>query len=84
MSNYLFYFIECHLFNIGPFKFNISKCKVHQWCKDFRLLDPHVMIVVDHSKASSQLLFIFRWHNVLQGFNLFGKGLDTILGNPIP
>ena len=80
----MLYFIKCHLFYIGPFKFDISRGMAHQWCKDFRSSDPHVMIVVDHSKASLQLLFTFRWCNVLQGFNLFGKGLNTILGNPIP
>ena len=46
-------FIECHLFDIGPFEFNISRCKVHQWCEDFRSLDPHVVIVVDHSEELS-------------------------------
>ena len=46
-------FIECHLFDIGPFEFNISRCKVRQWCEDFRSLDPHVVIVVDHSEELS-------------------------------
>ena len=41
-------------------------------------------MVVDHSKESSQLLFVLRWCNVLQSFDLLRKGLDTISGDPVP
>ena len=61
MSNYLFYFIKCHLFDIGPFKFNISRCKARQWCEDFRSSEQHVTIVVDHSEESCNcFLFLGR------------------------
>ena len=80
MSNYLLYFIKCYLFDIGPFKFDISRGKMHQWYKDFRSSDPHVMIVFDHSEELLQLLFIFRWCDDLQGFNLFGEGVEYHLG----
>ena len=74
MSTYLFYFIKCHLFDIGPFEFDNSTCKTCQWCEDLWSSDPHVMIVVDHSKESLQLLLVLGGTMFCNASTFLGRG----------